>query len=44
MTAKYISAMGKFQIHTWVGSRAGKVSPKYTKPEKLQADEEEPWE
>lgn len=41
MTAKHISAVEKFQIHTWVGNRAGKVSPKYTKLRKLQADEEE---
>lgn len=42
MTAKYISAVQKFQIHTWVGNRACKGSPKYTKLEKLQADEEKP--
>lgn len=42
MTAKYIGAAEKFQTDTWVGNRAGKVSPKYSKLEELQDGEEEP--
>lgn len=35
MTAKYFGVVEKFQTDTWVGNRAGKVSPKYSKLEEL---------